>query len=105
MKTLDIDIGVVKGLGTVQGRYKSVGEITMRVQDTRGIFVGPREDRLTEWKQRQGEAWGEAIGLYTGDFPITPTGDWTRGGTMFIKQSDPLPMTILALMPDLALGG
>lgn len=105
MKTLDIDIGVVKGLGTVQGRYKSVGEITMRVQDTRGIFVGPREDRLTEWKQRQGEAWGEAIGLYTGDISLTPTGDWTRGGTMFIKQSDPLPMTILALMPDLALGG
>ncbi len=105
MKTLDIDIGAVKGIGTVQGRYKSVGEITMRVQDTRGIFVGPREDRLTEWKQRQGEAWGEAIGLYTGDISLTPTGDWTRGGTMFIKQSDPLPMTILALMPDLALGG
>jgi hypothetical protein len=105
MKTLDIDIGAVKGIGTVQGRYKSVGEITMRVQDTRGIFVGPREDRLTEWKQRQGEAWGEAIGLYTGDISLTPTGDWTRGGTMFIKQADPLPMTILALMPDLALGG
>lgn len=105
MKTLDIDLGMVKGLGTVQGRYKSVGEITLRVENTRGIFVGPREDRLTEWKQRQYENWDDHIALFTGDFSITPTGDWTRGGTVFIKQTDPLPMTILAIMPDLALGG
>lgn len=105
MKTLDIDLGMVKGIGTVQGRYKSVGEITLRVENTRGIFVGPREDRLTEWKQRQLENWGAAIDLFTGDFSITPTGDWTRGGTMLVKQVDPLPMTILAIMPDLAVGG
>ena len=105
LKTLDIDLGMVKGLGTVQGRYKSVGEVTLRVEDTRGIFVGPREDRLTEWKQRQYENWDAAIDLFTGDFSITPTGDWTRGGTVFIKQTDPLPMTILAILPDLALGG
>jgi hypothetical protein len=104
IQTLDVDIGVVRGLGTVQGRYKSIGEITMRVENTRGIFIGPREDRLTEWKQRNTEDWGEAINLYTGDFPITPTGDWTRGGTIFIKQTDPLPLTVLALMPDVALG-
>jgi hypothetical protein len=96
---------MVRGLGTVQGRYKSVGEITLRLQDTRGIFVGPDETHLTEWKQRQYEAWGAAIDLYTGDASITPTSDWTRGGTMVIKQSDPLPMTVLALMPDIALGG
>lgn len=104
LQTLDLDLGQVKGLGTVQGRTKSVSEVTLRVQDTRGIFLGPREDKLVEYKQRSTEAWNEAIQLYTGDIKITPDWDWTNGGNMWVKQVDPLPMTILALMPDVTIG-
>lgn len=104
LQTLDLDLGQVQGLGTVQGRAKSVSEVTLRVQDTRGIFLGPREDKLVEYKQRATEAWNEAIGLYTGDIRITPDWDWSNGGNMWVKQVDPLPMTILALMPDVTIG-
>lgn len=109
LQTLDLDFGQVKGLGTVQGRKISVSELTLRVEATRGIFIGPRDgDRssrhLVEYKQRSTEAWNEAIGLYTGDIAITPQWDWTAGGDMFVKQFDPLPMTILALMPDVTIG-
>lgn len=105
LKTLDIDLGSVQGLGTVQGRNKSVANGTMRVEKTRGIWFGPSEDKLTELKQRQFENWDEAIRLVTGDIEITPSAEWTKGGTMFIKQIDPLPMTILAIMPDVRVGG
>lgn len=110
MQTLDIDLGQVRGLGTVQGRKKSVPEFTMRVEKTRGIFIGPKDgDRtskhLSEYKQRSVEAWGEAIKMYTGDIRMTPSWDWTDGGNMWIKQFDPLPMTILAVMPDVVVGG
>lgn len=108
LQTLDLDLGNVTGLGTVQGRQKSVAEVTLRVETTRGIFVGPRDGErddthLVEYKQRSTEAWNEAIQLYTGDIRITPMWDWSNGGNMWIKQYDPLPMTVLAIMPDIAI--
>lgn len=109
METLDLDLGNVQGLGTVQGRMKSVSEVTLRVEETRGIWIGPddgtRDDgKLVEYKQRATEAWSEAIQLYTGDIRITPHWDWNTSGRVWIKQFDPLPMTILAIMPDITLG-
>lgn len=109
LMTLDIDLGQVRGLGTVQGRNKSVSEVTLRVERTRGIWIGSRDDtrdsgKLVEYKQRATEAWNEAIQQYTGDLRVTPMADWTNGGNVVVKQFDPLPMTILAIMPDMTLG-
>ncbi|WP_421930038.1 hypothetical protein [Nitratireductor rhodophyticola] len=109
LQTLDLDLGQVQGLGTVQGRQKSVSEVTLRVEKTRGIFVGPydgdRDSRhLVEYKQRSTEAWNEAIAMYTGDISMTPPWDWNRSGSMWVKQFDPLPMTVLAIMPDVTIG-
>jgi hypothetical protein len=109
LETLDLDLGQLEGLGTVQGRMKSVSEVTLRVEKTRGIFIGPKDgDRnsphLVEYKQRSTEAWGEAIQMYTGDIRITPHWDWNTSGSMWVKQFDPLPMTILAIMPDVTIG-
>lgn len=109
IETLNLDLGSVQGLGTVQGRMKSVAEVTLRVEETRGLFVGPYDDardgrHLVEYRQRETEAWNEAIQLYTGDIRITPAWDWNTAGSMVVKQFDPLPMTILAIMPDVVIG-
>ena len=109
IRTLDLDLGQVQGLGSVQGRTKGVSEVTLRVENTRGIFIGHEDgdrdsDNLVEYKQREDEAWNEAIRLYTGDLSITPEWDWNTSGSMWVKQFDPLPMTILAIMPDVTLG-
>lgn len=109
LKTLDLDLGGVNGLGTVQGRQKSVSEVTLRVEKTRGIWLGTAEasresGKLIEYKQRSTEAWNEAIQLYTGDLRITPMPDWSNGGNVVVKQFDPLPMTILSIMPDVTVG-
>ena len=37
----------------------------------------------------------------TGDITMTLDWDWTKGGSLWIKQFDPLPMTINAIMPDM----
>lgn len=110
LQTLDLDLGQVSGLGTVQGRTKSVSEVTFRVDRTRGIFTGDRDgdrdsEHLVEYKQRETEAWNEPIRLYTGDIAITTQWDWNTHGNMWVKQFDPLPMTILAIMPDVTIGG
>ena len=109
LRTLDLDLGAVNELGSVQGRFKSISKVVLRVEKTRGIFVGPRDegrdsDKIVEFKQRSTEAWNAAIGLYTGDIDMTPPPDWNRAGGMFVKQFDPLPMSILAIMPEVTLG-
>lgn len=109
LQTLDLDLGSIRELGTVQGRMKSISEVTLRVEETRGIFIGPYDGdrdspKLVEYKQRATEAWDEAIQLYTGDIRITPHWDWNTGGNVWIKQFDPLPMSVLAIMPDVQLG-
>lgn len=109
LKTLDLDLGEVRGLGTVQGRKKSVSNVTMRVERTRGIWLGTDDytrdsGKMIEYKQRSTEAWNEAIQAYTGDLAITPMPTWRDGGNVVVKQFDPLPMTILAVMPDVTLG-
>ena len=49
-------------------------------------------------------AWNEAIGLYTGDIDMVPPASWNRAAGMFVKQFDPLPMSILSIMPEVTLG-
>lgn len=109
LQTLNLDLGQVQGLGTVQGRMKSVSEVTLRVENTRGIFIGPYDgdrdsEKLVEYRQRSTEAWNEAIAMYTGDIRMTPHWDWNTSGSVWVKQFDPLPMTILAIMPDVTVG-
>lgn len=108
VQTLDLDLGQVQGLGTVQGRMKTVSDVTLRMQDTRGIWIGGKigkrgDDRLVEWKQRQSENYGEPVKLFTGDASITPHWDWSTSGSVAVHQFDPLPMTILAIMPDVVI--
>jgi hypothetical protein len=109
IKTLDLELGSVKGLGTVQGRMKSISEVTFRVEKTRGVWLGTEDatresGKMIEYKQRSTEAWNEAIGMLTGDFRVTAMPNWTTGGNVVVTQFDPLPMTILAIMPDITLG-
>lgn len=109
MQTLDLDLGNMQSLGSVQGRMKSISEVVLRVENTRGIFVGPYDGErgslnLVEYRQRSTEPWGEPIKPFTGDIRVTTPWDWNTSGSMWVKQFDPLPMTILAIAPDVTIG-
>lgn len=99
LRTLDLDIGAVQGLGSMLGRYKSLTEVGLRVTDTRAIFVGhDNELDAVEHRQRALELWGDAIELFTGDITITPMPDWTTGGGIVVEQRDPLPVSITGIL-------
>ena len=103
IQTLPVDLGSREG--SVQGRKKRVGKVTLRVEQSRGIFLGPSSDRLIEWKQRDTESWGEAIQPFTGDVDIPILPQWNAEGDLWIRQSDPLPLTLLAALPEISVGG
>lgn len=93
------------GQGTIQGLPVKVSKLTLRFFKSRGMFYGPDEDQLFEIKQRELETLGEPTALLTGDKHVNMTPQWqTNGGRIFLRHSDPLPMTLLAIIPDIITG-
>jgi hypothetical protein len=113
LETLDID---TQGGQTIVDRNKLINGLSMHVQDTRGVFIGPKApedddddplENLVQLKLRENEAWGEPDDLFTGVVSQPIEGQWNSNGRVFIRQVDPLPMTILSIAPSgiIPLGG
>ena len=90
---------------TIQGRKKRVTSVTLRLDSSRGGWIGPDRSRLDELKQRSTEPMGQATRLHTGDITITLPGAWNTQGSVVIQQREPLPITVLAVIPEIEIGG
>lgn len=101
VQTLNLELGQP----TQQGKKKSVSSVTLRVEESRGGKIGYDSDHLTEFKQRAYEPYGTATSLKTGDIKVTMPSTWTTEGSIFFRQDDPLPMTLLAVIPEVSVGG
>lgn len=99
LETLNIEL---PSGGTIQGEFKKIPNVNVRFERSRGLLVGPDAFQLTAMKQRENEALGEPTELLSGDKLITLPPHWNTNGRMFLRQKDPLPMTILALVPDVS---
>lgn len=103
-KLVIADIGLLNiedmsSLRTLQGKLKHIAKITVRFERSRGLWAGPDSLNLTEMKQRELEAYGVPTELLTGDKDIVIEPDWNIEGGVFMRQRDPLPLTITALIP------
>jgi len=88
-----------------QGRVKNLNHVWVRVLESSGIFAGPSADKLVEAKQRTTEPYGSPPNLKTEDIKIMLTPTWQDNGQLFVRQSDPLPLTIVGLTLEVAIGG
>ena len=90
--------------GTVQGRPKAISKVTVIMDKSRGGFWGPNSTDLTEIKQRENEKWGQPTQMFSGATDIYLHSDWNANGQVFMTQRDPLPLNILAIIPDVEVG-
>jgi len=88
-----------------QGRVKNLNHVWLRVLESSGIFAGPSAEKLVEAKQRTTEPYGTPPNLKTQDIKIMLTPEWQDNGQLFVRQSDPLPLTIVGLTLEVAMGG
>jgi len=49
--------------------------------------------------------YGQELSLITADKDVTMSPSWNKGGQIVIQQRDPLPMTVLGIIPDVIIGG
>lgn len=89
---------------TVQGRRISIPAVTMRVQDTRGMSVGHNWGDLTDIKERDFQLMGAPILPITGDERIIIGSNWQVGPQVCAQQVNPLPCTILGIIPEILVG-
>lgn len=100
IKTLPIDFTAQDG--TYLSRKKRIATVTLLLKDSRGGLFGMKENELDEFKWRSNEAYGEPIGLQTGKFKVTiKSATYDENQQIIIKQPDPLPMTVLSLIPEI----
>jgi len=102
LQTLPLAMNI-EGFG--QGRYKNVNKAWLRVYRSSGIFVGPDEDNLVEAKQRTTEPYGSPPALKSEEIQIVLTPTWASSGQIYVRQSDPLPLTIVGMTLEVAIGG
>jgi hypothetical protein len=102
VETLNIELNLPDG--TTQDRDVLVGEVTVRFLDSRGGWIGPDSSHLDEVVQITDPPMGEPTPLYTGDFKQELNSQYDKGGRVFYRQVDPLPFTILSLIPVVTVG-
>jgi hypothetical protein len=100
MQTLRLEAGSVDG--TSQGKPKRIHAITMRLHETVGVEIGNSSGELDRIYFRDSSmAMDQAVPLYTGDKDIEFPGGYVDDDRIYVRQNQPLPMTVLALFPRL----
>ena len=98
MQTLRIESGSVDG--TSQGKPKRIHAITLRLHETVGIEVGNSAGELDRIPFRDSSmAMDQAVPLFTGDKEIEFPGGYEDDDRIYVRQTQPLPMTVLGLFP------
>ncbi len=109
----------VPGGATIQGRRKLIPNVTVRLDQSRGIQVGVNQPDASvqpngatvPWANMQEVAErgnsvlaGVAIPLFTGDTRLPVAGSWAKGGQISVQQIYPLACNCLAVIPETEVG-
>ena len=100
LQTMRIDAGSQDG--TSQGKTKRIYDITVRMFETIGIEVGPDLSEMERIPFRtSANLMDEGIPPFTGDKEVEFRGNYETDGFIYVRQTQPLPFTILSLYPRL----
>ena len=93
----------VEGLGSTVGRKQQAGDLVLTLQDTCSIEAGIDADHLYLVKSRTSEAYASPDDLMNGDYVVTSEGKAGTAIGCYIRQTVPLPFTLLGAGRDMIL--
>jgi hypothetical protein len=97
LETLRMEAGAEDGIA--QGKIKRIHGVTARFFQTVGAELGPDTANLDRLPFRDSSmSMDEAVPLFTGDKEISFPSGYDNDAKIVIRQTQPLPMTILAIM-------
>ena len=100
LATMDIEAG--SATGTAQGKMKRAYRLAVRLLRTLGGRLGTSETSLDTLQFRSAAVpMGSAPPLFTGDKHTPGPGGSDRVARIWFEHSDPLPATVVAVMPQI----
>jgi hypothetical protein len=97
LETLRMEAGAEDGIA--QGKIKRIHGVTARFFQTVGAELGPDNNNLDRLPFRDSSMnMDEAVPLFNGDKEISFPSGYDNDAKIVIRQTQPLPMTILAIM-------
>ena len=100
LHTMRLDAGSQDG--TSQGKTKRIFDITIRLYESIGVEVGPDLSNMERIPFRSSaDAMDSGVGVFTGDKEVEFRGNYETDGFIYVRQTQPLPLTILSLYPRL----
>ncbi|HID9280213.1 TPA: hypothetical protein ACXIZC_002789 [Serratia marcescens] len=102
IETLDVNLN---GNETLLDKKKLFTKASLLVNESRGVFAATPGCEFYEYAQRDDEFYDEPVEPKTGTIELQLDANWGKNGRLIVKQDDPLPMTILAVIPRVTVGG
>ena len=97
IETLRLEAGADDGIA--QGKIKRIHGVTARFFNTVGAELGPDTSNLDRLPFRDSSMnMDEAVPLFNGDKEIYFPSGYENDARVIVRQSQPLPMTVLAIM-------
>jgi hypothetical protein len=99
LETLDLDVSG----GSVRDKQKKISSLALLIdKSSRGFLVGPDAAHLTPHKL---DPWEPIASESSGQVRQTLLNGYGEKGRIFLRQPDPLPITVLGLIPNVDVGG
>ena len=100
LQTMRIDAGSQNG--TSQAKTKRIYNITVRLYESVGVEVGSDLNNMEAIPFRSSaNPMDQAIPVFTGDKEVEFRGNYETDGFIYVRQTQPLPLTVLSLYPEL----
>ena len=100
LQTMRLEAGSAEGVA--QGKLKRIHDVTIRLFESVGIEVGSSLLEMDRIPFRDSSmAMDTAIPFFTGDVKTEFRGGFELDGFIFIRQTQPLPLTVVAIYPEL----
>ena len=99
LQTMRVEGGAAEG--TSQGKTKRISKVVLRLFETVGVKVGPSLTNLETipFRTTSSQMNNPVDTLLAGDKEIEFRDDYNTDGFIFVKQDQPLPLSVLAIYP------
>lgn len=94
-KTLPLVVNLQTGSYS-RGYVKNINRVALRYINTSGIEVSSDGNDYKPVKARTTENYGLPPELRTEEVNVSPLGTWQTDGTIYIRQKEPLPFTLVS---------
>lgn len=99
-----LDFEQVTQTGTIQDKRRTIKSVVLELENTRGLFIGPDEDRLVEVQFRNTENYDDPTEMFNGEKEVLIKANESRKSGLLIRNTYPLPITVLSVIARIKYG-